>query len=139
MKDNLIGNLLSVMHIDGGLALRLIDEGAIAGGFKQEAGEQQTRGGDGAGGALHLDEGDQVGVRLVEPGEVIDVGFDAWRGDGLQPAVEALFRLVLVASDCFLSPVEGPLARKEETKIAGSGAVVVYVEIPDAHQSEEHT
>src|SRR5208337_4585511 len=134
MIDDLVGDQLAIVHINGFQPSFLIDKGMVSSGLEEEARKQETFGGRGAENALHLDDGHQVYVRIVEGKKVIDVGLYALWSHGPEPVVEALFDFVFVVFQGRLPPEEGFLAGHDKAEAAGDGAAIVEGNIPGAEK-----
>ena len=130
--DDLIADFLGVLHVHWREAFVLIDKGMDATGCKEEAGDEDALRSGRARGSLGLYESHQLGVRIVEGGEVIDVGLDAFGNHGFNPFVELLFDFGLVVFKGFLAPVEGFLPTHDKTQGSVNGALIVESELTDA-------
>jgi hypothetical protein len=130
--DDLVADLLVVLHIDRLQPLLLIDKRMDAASLEEEAGEEKTLGSCTAEIAVDVDDSDEIDIRIVDADEVIEMSLDSLRDLRLEGMIELLFDLVEVVTERGLTPAKGFLAGHYEAESAGDGALRVEGDVAGA-------
>ena len=83
---------------------------------------------------MNSDDGEEIDIGVVKAKEVIEMSFDAFGADFLEPAVKAPIDFVEVVPEGSLTPAESFLAGEDKTEAACEGSVFVNVEVATAKQ-----
>ena len=114
MIDDLVGDLIGVVHVDRLESFVLIDQMMSAASFKKKPGKRRRFGGSSAEITLNLDDGNEVYIGIVDSEEVIEVGLNALGTNFFEPVIKLLFELVGIAFEVDLPPPQSCLAAEDK-------------------------